>query len=66
MQLGGASQRRDARKGVMRAKPTGVPNKAENDGVVAMIRPQDDENLEKVSCVPQGRLSCRDTMQKKL
>ena len=52
-------------KGVMQAKPTGVLNKDENDVVIAIIRPQDDENLEKVSCVPQRRLNCRDTMQKK-
>lgn len=67
MQLGGMSQwSDDAWEGVMQAKPTGVLNKAENDVVVAIIRPQDDENLEKVCCVPQGRLNCRDTMQKTL
>lgn len=64
MQSGGMSQGRDAGKGVMQAKPPGVLNKDENDVVVAIIRPQDDENLEKVSCVPQGRLNLRDTMQK--
>lgn len=57
---------RDAQKGVMPAKPTGVLNKDGNDVVVAIIRPQVDENLEKVSCVPQGRLNCEDTMQKNL
>lgn len=64
MQLGGMSQWRGAQKGVKQAKPTGVLNKDENAVVFAIIRPQDDENLEEVSCVPQGRLSCRDTMQK--
>lgn len=53
MQLGGMSQwSDDAWEGVMQAKPTGVLNKAESDVVVAIIRPQDDENLEKVCCVP--------------
>lgn len=66
MQLGGMSQWRDAWKGVMQAKPTGVLNKDEKDVVVEIIRPQDDENLEKVSYVPQGRLNCGDTMQKKV
>lgn len=32
--------------------------------MVAIIRPQDDENLEKVSCVPRGRLNLGDSMQK--
>lgn len=50
----------------MQAKPTGLPNKDENDVVVAIIRPHDDENLEKVSRVPQGRLNLGDTMQKTL
>lgn len=50
----------------MQAKPTGVPNKDESDVVVAVIRPQDDENLEQVSCVPRGKLSYRDTTLKTL
>jgi len=50
----------------MRAKPAGVPNKDGNDVVVAIMRPQDDENLEEVSCVPQGRLNLRGAMQKNL
>lgn len=49
---------------VRQAKPTNAPKEDENHVVVAIIRPQDDENLEKVSCVPRGRLNLGDSMQK--
>lgn len=64
VQLGGMSQCRGAWKGEIKAKPTAVLSKYANDVVLAIIRQQNDENLGKVSCVPQGRLDCRDTMQK--
>lgn len=46
------------------AKATRAARKAEGHVVVAIIRPQNDGNLEEVSCVPWGRLNIRGSMQK--
>lgn len=58
------SWQRDAWKRMRQAKATRAARKAEGHVVVAIIRPQNDGNLEEVSCVPWGRLNIRGSMQK--